>query len=488
MNKINTEKFFNNFNLNKNPNPITLNLNEPIKLNLTEHKNIFKLNDKINNNLVNITYNNEIISPVPQLITLKNQNILNTKIEAEAAVTPSALYPISGSAPNPAIPSYPPIPPCSPSLPCTPFPPTGRCHSLEEWVAPPLPASGGVSLGRERGEDGMRGVGGSALATAAHPPATAASHPSSLEGEGDILNNKTINLYSYINILSYFNSKSANNQFNFYNFKKSNNSLINFHDAINIINLTFLSIGCLISKPKFKIVYTIDNLEENYSNSYLSVKNNNKKIIIQLFYYIRFRKRLNKKLSEGRGGSAPAGHSDKNKSTRLLNKNIYQKYWNKINNLTDFLSYIFSCEVELDLIRLNKPYYNSNILVQHLALKSYKNRFVRLVSRLFRKMNIFHNKTKNLNNLRQLYIFNLLDILNINYSNSLDSFPSFVSGIHIKLGGRTFKQKIIPKKTVKQIQKGVLSDEKVKFIEKSRFTGKTRRGSFSFTVILGHIL
>ena len=82
MNKINTEKFFNNFNLNKNPNPITLNLNEPIKLNLTEHKNIFKLNDKINNNLVNITYNNEIISPVPQLITLKNQNILNTKIDS----------------------------------------------------------------------------------------------------------------------------------------------------------------------------------------------------------------------------------------------------------------------------------------------------------------------------------------------------------------------------------------------------------------------
>lgn len=415
MNKINIEKFFNNFNLIKNPNPITINLNDPIKLNLTEHKNIFKLNDKINNNLVNIIYNNEIVYPVPQLKTLNNQNILNTKIVED-----------------------------SPSI-----PPLGLRSQGLPWRSP-----------------------------SAIPPYPQGSE--SRGGEGDRLNNKTINLYSYINILSYFNSKSANNQFNFYNFKKSNNSLFSFHDAIKIINLTFLSIGCLISKPKFKIVYTIDNLEENYNNSYLSVKNNNKKIIIQLFYYIRFRKILNKKLSD----------SDKNKfkSTWLLNKNIYQKYWNKINNLTDFLSYIFSCEVELDLIRLNKPYYNSNILVQHLALKSYKNRFVRLVSRLFRKMNIFHNKTKNLNNLRQLYIFNLLNILNINYSNSLDSFPSFVSGIHIKLGGRTFKQKIIPKKTVKQIQKGVLSDEKVKFIEKSRFTGKTRRGSYSFTVTLGHIL
>ena len=56
------------------------------------------------------------------------------------------------------------------------------------------------------------------------------------------------------------------------------------------------------------------------------------------------------------------------------------------------------------------------------------------------------------------------------------------------MAGRTFKQKIIPRMTVKQIQKGVLSNEKVKLIEKSRFTGKTKRGSYSFTVTLGHIL
>ena len=42
--------------------------------------------------------------------------------------------------------------------------------------------------------------------------------------------------------------------------------------------------------------------------------------------------------------------------------------------------------------------------------------------------------------------------------------------------------------TVKQIQNGVLSDVKVKFTEKARFTGKTKRGSYSFTVTLGHIL
>lgn len=290
----------------------------------------------------------------------------------------------------------------------------------------------------------------------------------------NLIQKDTINLYSYINILSKFNSKLANNQFIFYNFNKGANKSISyiflFNKAINILKLTFLSMGCLISRPIFKIVYTKNNLEKNYTESYLN--NNNKKIIIQLFYYVKYRKRYN------------INSKDKFNS-KLTYKNIYTRYSDKFEFLNDFLTNLFESEVELEVIRLNKPYYNSNILVQHLAIQSYKNRFVRLVSRLFRKMNIFYNKTKNFNNLNQLSKFNLLLDNNNEYS---DSFPSFLSGINIKLAGRTFKQKVIPKRTVKQTQKGVLSHEKVKFIEKSRFVGKTKRGSYSFTVTLGHIL
>ena len=308
-----------------------------------------------------------------------------------------------------------------------------------------------------------------------------------------------LNIYSYLNILSKFNAKLANNQFNFYNFNKGSqlsNSYL-FKQAIKIIELTFLSMGCLISRPIFKIIHTKNNLEKN---------NNNKKIIIQLFYFIKFRKEyISVPAGTGAAANATKGSVLRNstptvadaslqagrvlngqsaKSSHLL-QNIYMRYPSHLQNLSDFLTNLFNCEIEFELIKLNKPYYNSHILVQHLALRSYKYRFVRLVSKLFRRMNIYYNKSKNLNCLVNLDKLNLLDFNNFNKT---ESFPSYLSGINIRLAGRTFKQKIIPRMTVKQIQNGVLSDVKVKFIEKARYTGKTKRGSYSFTVILGHIL
>ena len=224
-----------------------------------------------------------------------------------------------------------------------------------------------------------------------------------------------------------------------------------------------------------------------------------------MFYFIKFRKELISadanaatKVSVKRNissrpavAAAPAGRAASSHpigsaaNTRLILQNIYLRYPSNLQNLSDFLTNLFNCEIEFELIKLNKPYYNSHILVQHLALRSYKYRFVRLVSKLFRRMNIYYSKSKNLNSLINLDKFNLLDFNNFNKT---ESFPSYLSGINIRLAGRTFKQKIIPRMTVKQIQNGVLSDVKVKFIEKARYTGKTKRGSYSFTVILGHIL
>ena len=42
--------------------------------------------------------------------------------------------------------------------------------------------------------------------------------------------------------------------------------------------------------------------------------------------------------------------------------------------------------------------------------------------------------------------------------------------------------------TVKNAQKGTLTNINVNLLQKSRFTGKTRRGSFSFTVVLAHLM
>ena len=74
-----------------------------------------------------------------------------------------------------------------------------------------------------------------------------------------------------------------------------------------------------------------------------------------------------------------------------------------------------------------------------------------------------------------------------NIMSQMISFPSYLSGVNIKLAGRTFRQRVIPRMTVKRSQKGSLSNINVQFIDRARFTGKTRRGSFSFTVTLGHV-
>jgi len=251
-------------------------------------------------------------------------------------------------------------------------------------------------------------------------------------------------LNKYINYLTTFNSKIATNQFIIYHFNKSAKNKIQFNKAVNLLRLCFLTMGCLISRPVFQVTYTTNNLDANYTQKPVN------KIIIQLFYFIRANKNNNIALIQ----NTPK------------NNNILSRYRDKFQFLTDQLNNIFGpfTEIELELVRLTKPYYNSHILVQDLALKSYKNRFVRLASKLFKNLNVYYPKSLN-----------------------ADAFPSYISGINIKLAGRTFKERIIPRMTVKRIQKGSLNSINVKFVEKARFTGKTKRGAYSFTVTLGHI-
>lgn len=64
---------------------------------------------------------------------------------------------------------------------------------------------------------------------------------------------------------------------------------------------------------------------------------------------------------------------------------------------------------------------------------------------------------------------------------------SYLSGMNIKLAGRLMTQSIRPRFTVQSKQEGSLARVKVHFTEKSRFTGKNKRGAFSFTVSLGHV-
>jgi len=65
---------------------------------------------------------------------------------------------------------------------------------------------------------------------------------------------------------------------------------------------------------------------------------------------------------------------------------------------------------------------------------------------------------------------------------------SYLSGMNIKLAGRLMTQSIRPRFTVQSKQEGSLARVKVHFTERSRFTGKNKRGAYSFTVAISHVL
>jgi Mitochondrial ribosomal protein (VAR1) len=163
------------------------------------------------------------------------------------------------------------------------------------------------------------------------------------------------------------------------------------------------------------------------------------KVVIQLFYY------LNKYYS----------------NNKLLNINN-----DKLQSLCLNLSKIYKKPVELELDRLHYPYYDSNILAKMIGLISniVKLRFI--IKKLFTIAKI-KKTNKNINK----------------YS----IIPSYLSGFKIRVAGRLLTQRVIPRLTVKTIQRGTLARGKAKFVDSARFSNKNKRGSFSITVTMGHI-
>ena len=60
------------------------------------------------------------------------------------------------------------------------------------------------------------------------------------------------------------------------------------------------------------------------------------------------------------------------------------------------------------------------------------------------------------------------------------------TGLNIRLAGRLSRQSVIPRKTVKIIQKGSLAKRYNDFLTVSNFTAKNRRGIFCYTITIGH--
>ena len=151
----------------------------------------------------------------------------------------------------------------------------------------------------------------------------------------------------------------------------------------------------------------------------------------------------------------------------VVNSNIRNNFI-KLQDLSLKLSRLFKKPVKLELTQLYSVANNTQILAQILGKLglSRRNSFARIQGRFFR-----HQSKK---------------IFFRSIRNKFISFQSILTGVNIVLGGRLMRGKIIPRRTVKKIQYGSLARSKSNYVSLHRYTQKNKRGSFSFTVSIGH--
>ena len=155
-------------------------------------------------------------------------------------------------------------------------------------------------------------------------------------------------------------------------------------------------------------------------------------------------------------------------NNKIANKNFLELNKNKLQGLSSKLSKIFKKPINLELTQLYSVSNNSNILVNilgKLGLKR-KNSFTRIIGRFLKHQSkkIFFRKNQN----------------------QISRFSTILTGVNINLGGRLMRGKIVPRRTVKKIQYGSLARSKSNYVTTARLTQKNKRGSFSFTVSIGH--
>jgi len=68
------------------------------------------------------------------------------------------------------------------------------------------------------------------------------------------------------------------------------------------------------------------------------------------------------------------------------------------------------------------------------------------------------------------------------FISNINSYITQVSGYKMRVAGRFYKHRIIPRKTVSTYQKGTMARGVVNLVEKARYVNKSKRGSFSVTV------
>ena len=299
---------------------------------------------------------------------------------------------------------------------------------------------------------------------------------------------------------------------------KYNVNKILIENIYKLLILFFKSMYCLISKPIF--IFTQDTIK------------------IQLFYFACITEHLSFKTTKGIDlikGRREEGIDNISIFYDLFN-NLTKVYPKRFNLMCGILSKFFNKPVELELIRLHKPYLDSNILINFLSLIINRRDLNKSINKVFRirslntrfKANSTNSKSINIENITYLIenlkklikLNNVKDNLNTpskNYNNNimkknLNIYPktqlnsidlvnnwfglsndnnynpitqAFLTGINIKISGRLRREPIIPKVTTKKFEKGFTAKGKINYAQMARFTHKNRKGAFSITIKSG---
>ena len=245
----------------------------------------------------------------------------------------------------------------------------------------------------------------------------------------------------------------------------------------HILKNSFLTCYCIISKPILEFTPN--------------------KVVIKLFYYDFSKLPMPKSslsfLSRGKlqntaaatpnqseyalpvvlGHKSIKGLDQVTKEFNFTDKNIRMSILKELEYLCINLSKLMKTSVVFDLVELKSYQLEGNILANSIAILTDKlgRNFRKTVNKIFKKtiiINPLNNKNNN------------------DYAITGNKAIAFYTGINIRLAGRLSRQSIIPRKTVKIIQRGSLARRYSDFLTISKYTAKNRRGIFCYTITIGH--
>ena len=272
------------------------------------------------------------------------------------------------------------------------------------------------------------------------------------------------------------------------------------NNVYKLLVIFFKTMYCIISKPVF--IFTQDTIK------------------IQLFYFACIGRNISLKSKKGISLVKNRKRMGIGSAKKVVFNNFFSKltkyYPKKFKFICAILSKFFNKKVELDLIRLHKPYFNSDICVNFLSLIINRKNVSKAILKIFASKsmnNLFlpnicnykiladstslnlnqdlMNKEDNLIRKREKAIqlvdnwFGLSDYFDNNEVIKSRVNNAYLTGLKFKISGRLRREPVIPKVTTKIFEKGFTAKGRINYSEMARFTHKNRKGAFSITINAG---